>query len=139
MLHPQLQNRINHLFSFLNDNSDHSTTNPKKIYGWTWECDASGNYSFCSPEVVDALGFSPDNFIGQPLTHFALQTSSARLLKRALISKQQPLEIELEYKTPGRKSKLIKLYVMRTPSKNGHHPRWRGFAQVLETNSTQMM
>jgi PAS domain-containing protein len=136
MLHPLLQNRINHLFSSLNENpSKNSTPDAKKIYGWVWECDSHGNYSFCSPEVNDALGLSPDNFIGQPLARFALQNSSSELLKRALNSKRQPLEIDLEYKTHQRESRLVKLYVMRTTATNGNHPRWRGFAQVLDKNN----
>jgi PAS domain-containing protein len=138
MLHPRLQNRINNLFSSLNE---YPTKNPipdsKKIYGWVWECDAQGNYIFCSPEVKEALGFCSDNFIGQPLTRFALQNSSAELLKRALNSKRHPLEIDLEYKTLQRKSRMVKLYVMRTPATNGHHPRWRGFAQLLDGKSGQ--
>jgi PAS domain-containing protein len=136
MLHPRLQNRINNLFSWLNDNpSKNPIPDSKKIYGWVWECDAHGNYSFCSPEVNDALGISPDNFIGQPLARFALKNSSAEVLKRALNSKRHPLEIDLEYKTLQRKSRLVKLYVMRTPATNGHHHRWRGFAQVLDKNN----
>jgi PAS domain-containing protein len=133
MLQPHLQSRLNYLFSYINDGIPTSSfSNLKKVYGWVWECDAHGNYSFCSSEVSDALGLNPDDFLGQPLTEFALHKSSAKILERALHSRRCPLEVELEYQTPDQRSKQIKLYVMRIPTTNGHQPSWRGFAQVLD-------
>ena len=133
MLQPRLQNRINHLFAYLKDSAPTSSCSaPEKVYGWVWECDAHGNYSFCSPEVVEALGVQPDDFLGQPLTEFALHNSSIKKLKQALQSRRYPLEVELEYQTPVQGPRQIKMYVMRNPATNGHNSCWRGFAQVLE-------
>lgn len=138
MLHPCLQNRVDLLFTYLIDGSSVSyLPRPKKVFGWVWECDASGNFSFCSPEVIDALGFHPDDFLGQPLTEFGLHKSSGRILRQALSSKRFPLQVELEYQTPDHQSRRIKLYVLRIPGTNGHQPRWRGFAQVIEKTDIQ--
>ncbi|MBE0410188.1 MAG: PAS domain-containing protein [Anaerolineales bacterium] len=114
---------------------DKPVLDSKKVYGWVWECDSHGNYRFCSPEVIDALGIPPDEFVGQPLTEFALHDSSAKNLKQALTSKRHPFEIDLQYHMRHQESKTIKLYIMRMPSNNGYQPGWRGFAQLVENDS----
>ncbi len=40
---------------------------PQAMAGWTWETDASGAYVFCSAEVANLLGFSPQELHGQTL------------------------------------------------------------------------
>ena len=40
---------------------------PQAMAGWTWEVDASGTYVFCSAEVENLLGYSPQELRGKTL------------------------------------------------------------------------
>ncbi len=40
---------------------------PQAMAGWTWEIDASGTYIFCSAEVENLLGYSPQELQGKTL------------------------------------------------------------------------
>jgi len=42
------------------------------IYGWAWETDAKGVYTFCSKNVSHLLGYSPKDMIGKNLFDFMI-------------------------------------------------------------------
>jgi PAS domain S-box-containing protein len=34
---------------------------------WLWEVDNHGIYTYCSPTIIDILGYSPDEILGKTL------------------------------------------------------------------------
>ena len=48
----------------------------QEVLGWSWECDASGRFSYCSEEVLLALGIPAERFLGRLFTRFQLSHAS---------------------------------------------------------------
>ena len=56
----KLKNQLENLFLDLEqDASLLPTSGDQSMPGWTWECDGQGQYTACSPEVENVLGFRP--------------------------------------------------------------------------------
>jgi PAS domain S-box-containing protein len=49
-------------------------------FDWIWEVDAGGRFTYSSPQVHSLLGYTPDEVVGQSLTHFMLP-SEAKLFQ----------------------------------------------------------
>ena len=106
----------------------------KSPRGWTWECDAEGIYTTCSPEVETILGYPPQEFLGKPLANCHLHPISANRLREALDAGEFPIIINLQFQfIKGGKTGLlpINLHVF-TPLDSIGVSGLRGFAQVNE-------
>jgi signal transduction histidine kinase/DNA-binding response OmpR family regulator len=62
--------------------------------GWTWECDRYCFYTYCSPEVEEILGISPDSFSEQSLYGFALDPASGQILRSIIKNRLFPIETD---------------------------------------------
>ncbi|HZU86980.1 MAG TPA: PAS domain-containing protein, partial [Anaerolineaceae bacterium] len=52
--------------------------------GWSWECDQYGFYTFCSDEVIEILGITPEKFSEQSIYDFAIIPDSGQALRKAI-------------------------------------------------------
>jgi signal transduction histidine kinase/DNA-binding response OmpR family regulator len=107
-----------------------------EIYGWRWECDASGKYTYCSDEIFDVLGISPDRFLGRLFTRFQLSPGSIDLLDDYLISDDEaaePTDIDVIYLNAQREQIPVRLTItpIFTDELQGHPTGWRGYARVI--------
>jgi signal transduction histidine kinase/ActR/RegA family two-component response regulator len=127
--------RLDALFEDLgHETSVLSLTSNQTVTGWTWECDADGLYTECSPEVEAILGVSAKEFIGQPILLFHLSPDSSAELKSALDTGAYPIEVTVNYVTRNRESIPVILSVLspfHNAGNNGKNRGWRGFARVV--------
>ena len=127
--------RLDELFEDLgHETSVLSLTSNQTITGWTWECDADGLYTGCSPEVDAVLGITPEEFIGQPILHFRLSPDSRTELKSALDTGNYPIEVSVNYLAQSGELVPVVLSVLspvHSASNNGKSHGWRGFARVV--------
>ena len=80
-----LQNRLDSLFADLDELSElPAPTGAEDVSGWTFSCDADGQYIECSDEVSEVLGIPPDDMLGKPLARYALTADSADQLESTL-------------------------------------------------------
>ncbi len=54
------------------------------LLGWTWELDTQGNYTYCSENVVNVLGYTVDEVLGQHMGKF-MPPETAQAVQRALV------------------------------------------------------
>jgi hypothetical protein len=103
---PEYSNKISKLLSGIQE--DNSLLNPLETavsnLSYSWECDANGLYTFCSNEVIDLLGFSLNDIIGNPLLSIGLPVSEQSKLRSALLSETFPCDVELVLTTKNRKN-----------------------------------
>ncbi len=127
-----LNSRLDTLFSSLDQAS---TTPPVETIqpqsGWTWECDASGIYTSCGPEIENVLGISPTEFIGKKLHVFGLAAHSVTVLRNTLDGDIFPAEIILNFQSRQGLLIPIRMTIFRRFGEDDQLAGWRGFAQVL--------
>jgi signal transduction histidine kinase/ActR/RegA family two-component response regulator len=105
------------------------------VPGWSWETDADGVYTACSPEVTDVLGIPPSALLGQPLTHLALPASAhdRAELTRALAACRPVFDVRLTARDQaGREVPLILNALPRYDSAD-QFAGYRGIIQVVFT------
>lgn len=99
--------------------------------GWTWTCDELGNFTACSPEVEAILGIHPEDFIGKPLTNFALPPKSGSAIESSLNESSTPSELQIDYQHSNGVLVPVSIYIITTLSRNGDVVGWHGFTQAL--------
>jgi signal transduction histidine kinase/CheY-like chemotaxis protein/PAS domain-containing protein len=136
MFTKQLHNRLESLFSDLEQevlvlDRDVDQT----VLGWTWECDAQGIYTDCSPEVENILGLSAGEFKGNSLTAFMLSGRSTEILKSTLEAGEFPIAVDIQFKSKHGELIPVSLHILNsTIGENTDEGGWRGFTQVLDKN-----
>jgi signal transduction histidine kinase/CheY-like chemotaxis protein len=98
---------------------------------WSWECDAAGSFTACSPELFNTLGFTPDEWIGKSIYKTGIHPNSSAVLKKAIQGALFPVEIEALYCSKTNQWKSIRLSIFSTGKSNGHKPGFHGYGQVL--------
>ncbi len=93
------QNRLDNLFTDLENQSVPTPTREETIPGWTWECDPQGIFTDCSPEVEQVLGQNPNQFIGKSLHSYLLDAQSESALKNVFKNVDFPQEVLLRYQS----------------------------------------
>ena len=137
MLTKQLHNRLESLFSDLEQEVRVPDRNADQtVLGWTWECDAQGIYTDCSPEVENILGLSAAEFKGNSLTAFMLSGSSTETLKSTLESGEVPIAVDIQFRSKNGELIPVSLHILNSTvgQSTDKGSRWRGFTQVLDTN-----
>jgi signal transduction histidine kinase/CheY-like chemotaxis protein/putative methionine-R-sulfoxide reductase with GAF domain len=131
----KLRSRLESLFADIEQETSSDFENEFKYpRGWTWECDAEGIYTTCSPEVEGILGYPSDEFLGKPLASSHLHPLSANRLQEALDAGEFPVDIDLQFHfIKGGKTGLlpVSLHIF-TPLDSIGVSGLRGFAQVKE-------
>lgn len=128
----QLNSRLESLFSSLNQRE--ATLSPESAQsppGWTWECNAAGQYVNCSPEIAQVLGYSPEEILGQPLQSFGLASQSIVDLCDVLATGPYPAQVELYFKSRPGLLIPIRMHLFIRTDPDGTPAGWRGFTQLL--------
>ncbi len=131
-------NRLDDLFSDLGDQVTQvpspSTDEPLdsgQLPGWTWECDANGVITRCSPEIQRVLGLDALQVVGQSLHTFNLTTESIADLQNTFDQGEFPAEITLHYQAHDRSLVLVRSHIFPVESIDAAPRGWRGFNQVI--------
>ncbi|MEJ2266220.1 MAG: PAS domain-containing protein, partial [Anaerolineales bacterium] len=115
MLTKQLHNRLESLFSDLEQEVRVPDRNADQtVLGWTWECDAQGIYTDCSPEVENILGLSAAEFKGNSLTAFMLSGSSTETLKSTLESGEVPIAVDIQFRSKNGELIPVSLHILNS-------------------------
>jgi len=125
----QLRNRLNDLFADMGEETAEISKNGEGISGWTWECDAEGQYVSCSPEVEEYLGVEPADFLGQSLASFRLSPQSVRNLSQVMGSDgEEGAELTLQIEDRSGTFVPIRMHLVKQADSG-----WRGFTQLIKT------
>ncbi len=135
--HKTIQNRIDNLFTDLENQSISAPTKEETIPGWTWECDPQCIYTNCSPEVEQVLGQNPKQIIGQSLHSYLLDAQSESALKNVFKNVDFPQEVLLRYKSNDNQIITVKAHIFPIESIDDTLRGWRGFNQVISTEPLQ--
>lgn len=130
-----LRNRLENLFEEIQPEEAGEARLPE-VQGWTWECDASGAYSACSPEIQTLLGYRPDELLGAPLASFALAAESAEAVQAVLTQRNEQTSHDLQVQFQKRNGDLVAARVHILP-RGGAQPEGglRGFVQIVPRSS----
>nr|MBC8497055.1 PAS domain-containing protein [Chloroflexota bacterium] len=132
----KLNKRLSDLFADLEGEITQPPDEEKELSGWTWEIDSDGRYSHCSPEVKEILGVKPEDFLGERLTTFRLAAGSQGRLTASLESKQPKSELTLQFLTAAEFFISARMYIIYIPADDGVEEHWRGFAQIIQDETT---
>ncbi len=136
----RLRDRLEKLFEGISDDPDRTgPLSPARlehmrlggITGWIWECDRSGKYTWCSPEVEKILGYKPEELIGKPVDRVAFVSPAADNL-RAAFEKGNPIQ-EIRADAHSREGRALTLLINALPrtDQEGKYFGYRGAAQVI--------
>ncbi|UCH72352.1 MAG: PAS domain S-box protein [Thermoplasmatales archaeon] len=64
------------------------------ISGWAWETDEKGNYTFCSKNVIHALGYNPEDLMGKNIFDFmpSEESKKAKRIFNESSKKKEPIK-----------------------------------------------
>lgn len=129
----QLSSRLNSLFAHLEESEPVASpaTRSGVLPSWSWEVDNAGLYLTISADVQDALGLSPQKFIGQSIFSYKISPQSASELRNLLQSNQFPLEFDVYYLNAENQLVTTRMMVFSNISESGQPEGWRGFTQVV--------
>lgn len=131
----QLHNRLNSLFSSLNEVADTPTLRASSQGltvppGWRWTADQDHRYLSCSAEIA-CLGFSPQEIIHQPVDEFLLDSSSKEIVKHLFLSEEFPSEAEISIRDASGNWRKARFIIFNAPV-NGQSGEWHGVIQLSQ-------
>lgn len=128
----QINNRLNDLFADMGEEASPISEESEVLPGWTWQCDAVGYYTACSPEIEDILGFKAASFLGRLMTQHQLSTESSKDLMTAIgEGENESVEITLQFNSKHGKLIPIRSKIFRQDTDSGNIAGWSGFAQMI--------
>ncbi len=133
-----LHNRLDSLFADLDDFGELPSPDVEgKEAGWTFSCDADGQYTECSNEVSEVLGIPPDDMLGKPMARYALTADSADQFETTLNNGQGPFELRLNFRDSNGEVVPVLVQIQRAPSPNGAITGWEGSVQVIDQDEAE--
>lgn len=127
----RLHNRLENLFSAIEEETAAFPNLEGSLPVWAWECDAAGCYTSVSDEVVECLGYPANRFIGQPVHLFPVAEAFQPVLQAAI---RNPSASETDVYLQAAEGVFlpVRFIIHPLPSKNGRENRRSGRAQVLD-------
>lgn len=92
------QTQLENLFSKTNSPETKVDTSENSVFpGWLWECDQDGKFTYCSPEVEQALGISAKEFLSQSLLTFRLVPETTNIVEQLFHNLDEPTTARVSY------------------------------------------
>ncbi|MCJ7569521.1 MAG: GAF domain-containing protein, partial [Anaerolineales bacterium] len=141
-----IRQRIEDLFSGISKDPPKTGTLPIEVLGrpetdrprgWSWELDSAGRYTYCSPEVKNAIGLAPEDLIGKAIFSSGFNPESAAELKHLIASGQPIQDLLLNFEKPQSEACTILLHSHQRFDEQGMLKGYRGISQVFETERSQ--
>ena len=132
-------NRLENLFANLNnqDSGDLSELKATKASSWSWETDANGIYTQCSPEVTEILGIKVKDFLSFPLLSCHISKDDRPLLLNKIQQDEFPFELNLHMEAANGRIVLTRFHVFKINNELQKGSVFRGFTQLLENEMDQ--
>ncbi len=128
----QLQNRLENLFVTLEEQVlPPPVAEAPAALSWSWEVNAQGIYTQVSPEVSEALGYQPAEFIGKHFTDFSLHPSYGPKIQNLLDQELLPNEMDVSLRKSDGEWIGARLHIFRQPGSDGS-AGLRGFFQIID-------
>lgn len=126
-------NRLKTFFSSLTatEPTSHQAADGTPINGWAWECNQDGVYTSCTHSVLDCLGRSADEFIGQSIYDFAIPLDSQRILKTLIENFSTPEEIIISYQSSTGEFLPTRINLIAVRGPDGTSSGFQGLCQLL--------
>ncbi|GAB4494650.1 MAG: hypothetical protein OHK0052_00200 [Anaerolineales bacterium] len=138
-----LRNRLKNLFSDIESSLPAANPQTGEPTGWTWECDAQGRYTACSPEVQTILGRAPESFLGELLQVFALSADSQADMAKIFSHDDFPAELNVDFEMADGRWMRTTLQIVRRPPVPGSPEEaargLRGVALALGVHAPEVM
>jgi signal transduction histidine kinase/CheY-like chemotaxis protein len=133
MSQKQINNRLNELFSNINENMLSTSYLPKDAeqeLGWQWEGNFQGLYTYCSEEISSILNAQSSDLIGLPVRQTLLHPDSMPLVEHAMKDPTTSSEIEVAFqKHPG--TFILARMVFMPEMLENNNVTWKGFVQII--------
>ncbi|NTU75644.1 MAG: PAS domain-containing protein, partial [Anaerolineaceae bacterium] len=131
----QLHNRLDNLFGqFEEKDLPLPIVEPVAAINWTWEVNQNWDYTSCGTEIINALGFTADDVIGQPFFRFAIHPQHATTLRALIEQGLFPIETELDLETKSGNWLRGRINIFKIPGENGSSNGCRGFFQIVSND-----
>lgn len=132
-------NRLESLFANLNnqDSGDLPELKATEASSWSWETDANGIYTQCSPEVTEILGIKVKDFLSFPLLSCHIAKEDRPLLLSKIQQDEFPFELNLHMEAANGKIVLTRFHVFKINNELQKGSVFRGFTQLLENETDQ--
>ncbi|TAK12482.1 MAG: GAF domain-containing protein [Anaerolineae bacterium] len=135
----QLHNRLENLFDEIEENAGTRGLAAEAVtHGWTWEADASGVYTVCSPEVKKHLGLAPKSVVGQKIANFGLSRSAQQSVRKALKDGKFPVQLHMTVKGKNGTAPAVTLHIFATTAADGSLLGYHGFAEVQKAGELSL-
>jgi signal transduction histidine kinase/transcriptional regulator with GAF, ATPase, and Fis domain/ActR/RegA family two-component response regulator len=115
-----------------------------RLPGWTWETEALGVYTFCSPEVEAVLGFTADEMVGKTLTSILAPVAegeaqgadgdAARQVAEAFGSARPISDLRLHARRKDGQGLDLVLHALPILDEAGRLAGYRGVAHVVDAD-----
>jgi len=132
-----INNRLENLFANLNDQGMIETPviEEPKTLSWSWETDANGIYTHCSPEVSEILGLKVKDFLGSPLLSQHIADEDRKIFLENIQQDVFPFEVNLHMEGLKRKIVLTRFHVFKIQNNSKKGSSFRGFTQLIEESA----
>ena len=141
-----IRQRLEDLFSGISTDLPKTGTVPTEVLGrpdadrtlgWSWELDSSGRYTWCSPEVENALGLTPDELMGKEIFGDGFSAEAETEFKRLISSGQAIEHLLLDFENPQGDSCTVLIHSHLRTDKQGKPAGYRGVTQIVDTERHQ--
>ncbi len=99
---------------------------------WIWETNKEGNFTYCSPQILDILGYTPRETVGKNVTYFARPEDASNkwiMFKDIWAKGDNFLLEELEYKHKNGETVLLQTSGAPIFNHNWELTHYRGIAR----------
>ncbi len=133
-----------HLEDFFSDLTNHESPETGSaalpaVLSFSWETDANGCYLKCDASIHDALGYLPDEIIGNPFLSFMLNQESQKRLRDSLSLGSFPIEIELHAQAKNQELCNLRVTIFQKKGSGNEISGLRGYTQRLDLENTNLL
>ena len=141
-----IRRRLENLFSGISKDTPKTGTVPTEILGpseadrprgWSWEIDRAGRYTWCSPEVEEAISLTPDDLLGKEIFASGFNSEATAELKQLIDSGQPIQHLLLDFEYPPGEQCTILIRSTQRIDKQGVLKGYRGIFQIVDAERSQ--
>ena len=141
-----IRRRLENLFSGISKDTPKTGTVPIEVLGppetdrprgWSWEIDSAGRYTWCSPEVEEAISLTPDDLLGKEIFGSGFNSEATAELKQLIDSGQPIQHLLLDFEYPQGEQCTILIRSTQRIDKQGMLKGYRGIFQIVDAERSQ--
>ncbi|MDR3577082.1 MAG: GAF domain-containing protein [Anaerolineaceae bacterium] len=130
-LYSRLDNLLTNIETELPLPKEQPSVLPAVQSGWTWECNAEGIFTSCSPEILDCLGIASDSVCGQSVFSYRVHPDSKLDLAKCFEQENLPADVTIQMLNKSGSWINTRVHIFAHAPDNGHKSNIRGFTQII--------